>query len=167
MFLQNRESGDRSRGGGSGGDFQRSDSSPGSRPSSVLPDLLTSSPGQRQDKTTSEEVRYIFFHEKKMYINIHFFPFSFYIFFFFIFSIYMYTRMCKISTHSDSFHNVQMLSINGDLIDCPMIADFFVLLFIVNVFHACPYDLFHTTYYIISIRKYLHKHDSHHHQEIL
>lgn len=55
--LQNRE-GDRSRGGG-GGDFQRSDSSPGSRPSSVLPDLLTSSPGQRQDKSTSEEVRFI------------------------------------------------------------------------------------------------------------
>ncbi|KAL6439249.1 hypothetical protein ACFW04_003861 [Cataglyphis niger] len=50
---QNRE-GDRSRGGG---DFQRSDSSPGSRPSSVLPDLLTSSPGQRQDKSTSEEYR--------------------------------------------------------------------------------------------------------------
>ncbi|XP_043592551.1 serine/threonine-protein kinase mig-15 isoform X7 [Bombus pyrosoma] len=55
IVTQNRESGDRSRGGGSGGDFQRSDSSPGSRPSSVLPDLLTSSPGQRQDKTTSEE----------------------------------------------------------------------------------------------------------------
>lgn len=54
--LQNRE-GDRSR---SGGDFQRSDSSPGSRPSSVLPDLLTSSPGQRQDKSTSEEVRFIY-----------------------------------------------------------------------------------------------------------
>jgi len=54
-LLQNRE-GDRSRSGG-GGDFQRSDSSPGSRPSSVLPDLLTSSPGQRQDKSTSEEVR--------------------------------------------------------------------------------------------------------------
>jgi len=54
--LQNREGGDRSRSGG-GGDFQRSDSSPGSRPSSVLPDLLTSSPGQRQDKSTSEEVR--------------------------------------------------------------------------------------------------------------
>ncbi|KYM82990.1 Serine/threonine-protein kinase mig-15 [Atta colombica] len=43
LGLQNREGGDRSRGGGSG-DFQRSDSSPGSRPSSVLPDLLTSSP---------------------------------------------------------------------------------------------------------------------------
>lgn len=55
VMKRNRESGDRSRGGGSGGDFQRSDSSPGSRPSSVLPDLLTSSPGQRQDKTTSEE----------------------------------------------------------------------------------------------------------------
>jgi len=55
-LLQNREGGDRSRSGG-GGDFQRSDSSPGSRPSSVLPDLLTSSPGQRQDKSTSEEVR--------------------------------------------------------------------------------------------------------------
>lgn len=55
--LQNREGGDRSRSGG-GGDFQRSDSSPGSRPSSVLPDLLTSSPGQRQDKSTSEEVRF-------------------------------------------------------------------------------------------------------------
>ncbi|XP_014479197.1 PREDICTED: serine/threonine-protein kinase mig-15 isoform X11 [Dinoponera quadriceps] len=52
----NREGGDRSRSGG-GGDFQRSDSSPGSRPSSVLPDLLTSSPGQRQDKSTSEEYR--------------------------------------------------------------------------------------------------------------
>ncbi|OAD56287.1 Serine/threonine-protein kinase mig-15, partial [Eufriesea mexicana] len=57
IVTQNREGGDRSRGGGSGGDFQRSDSSPGSRPSSVLPDLLTSSPGQRQDKTTSEEYR--------------------------------------------------------------------------------------------------------------
>ncbi|XP_011876121.1 PREDICTED: serine/threonine-protein kinase mig-15 isoform X10 [Vollenhovia emeryi] len=53
VMKRNRE-GDRSRGGG-GGDFQRSDSSPGSRPSSVLPDLLTSSPGQRQDKSTSEE----------------------------------------------------------------------------------------------------------------
>lgn len=53
--LQNREGGSR----GGGGDFQRSDSSPGSRPSSVLPDLLTSSPGQRQDKSTSEEVRFI------------------------------------------------------------------------------------------------------------
>ncbi|XP_072765582.1 serine/threonine-protein kinase mig-15 isoform X8 [Anoplolepis gracilipes] len=53
IVTQNRE-GDRSR---SGGDFQRSDSSPGSRPSSVLPDLLTSSPGQRQDKSTSEEYR--------------------------------------------------------------------------------------------------------------
>ncbi|XP_070170510.1 serine/threonine-protein kinase mig-15 isoform X7 [Polyergus mexicanus] len=53
IVTQNRE-GDRSRGGG---DFQRSDSSPGSRPSSVLPDLLTSSPGQRQDKSTSEEYR--------------------------------------------------------------------------------------------------------------
>ncbi|KAK9310570.1 hypothetical protein QLX08_000135 [Tetragonisca angustula] len=57
VMKRNRESGDRSRGGGSGSDFQRSDSSPGSRPSSVLPDLLTSSPGQRQDKTTSEEYR--------------------------------------------------------------------------------------------------------------
>lgn len=57
VMKRNRESGDRSRSGGSGGDFQRSDSSPGSRPSSVLPDLLTSSPGQRQDKTTSEEYR--------------------------------------------------------------------------------------------------------------
>ncbi|XP_017876620.1 serine/threonine-protein kinase mig-15 isoform X11 [Ceratina calcarata] len=56
VMKRNRE-GDRSRGGGSGGDFQRSDSSPGSRPSSVLPDLLTSSPGQRQDKSTSEEYR--------------------------------------------------------------------------------------------------------------
>ncbi|KAF7385301.1 hypothetical protein HZH68_013731 [Vespula germanica] len=55
---QNREGGDRPRGGGGGGgEFQRSDSSPGSRPSSVLPDLLTSSPGQRQDKSTSEEYR--------------------------------------------------------------------------------------------------------------
>ncbi|XP_018399812.1 PREDICTED: serine/threonine-protein kinase mig-15 isoform X9 [Cyphomyrmex costatus] len=54
VMKRNREGGDRSRGGG-GGDFQRSDSSPGSRPSSVLPDLLTSSPGQRQDKSTSEE----------------------------------------------------------------------------------------------------------------
>ncbi|XP_024891182.1 serine/threonine-protein kinase mig-15 isoform X10 [Temnothorax curvispinosus] len=53
VMKRNRE-GDRSRGGG---DFQRSDSSPGSRPSSVLPDLLTSSPGQRQDKSTSEEYR--------------------------------------------------------------------------------------------------------------
>ncbi|KAL0106597.1 hypothetical protein PUN28_016352 [Cardiocondyla obscurior] len=52
VMKRNRE-GDRSRSGG--GDFQRSDSSPGSRPSSVLPDLLTSSPGQRQDKSTSEE----------------------------------------------------------------------------------------------------------------
>lgn len=59
FLLQNREGGDRPRGGGGGGgEFQRSDSSPGSRPSSVLPDLLTSSPGQRQDKSTSEEVRY-------------------------------------------------------------------------------------------------------------
>ncbi|XP_076247699.1 serine/threonine-protein kinase msn isoform X3 [Calliopsis andreniformis] len=57
IVTQNRESGDRPRGGGSGGDFQRSDSSPGSRPSSVLPDLLTSSPSQRQDKSTSEEYR--------------------------------------------------------------------------------------------------------------
>ncbi|XP_012540731.1 serine/threonine-protein kinase mig-15 isoform X9 [Monomorium pharaonis] len=56
IVIQNREGGDRSRGGG-GSDFQRSDSSPGSRPSSVLPDLLTSSPGQRQDKSTSEEYR--------------------------------------------------------------------------------------------------------------
>ncbi|XP_011050584.1 PREDICTED: serine/threonine-protein kinase mig-15 isoform X10 [Acromyrmex echinatior] len=56
VMKRNREGGDRSRGGGSG-DFQRSDSSPGSRPSSVLPDLLTSSPGQRQDKSTSEEYR--------------------------------------------------------------------------------------------------------------
>ncbi|XP_012540733.1 serine/threonine-protein kinase mig-15 isoform X12 [Monomorium pharaonis] len=54
VMKRNREGGDRSRGGG-GSDFQRSDSSPGSRPSSVLPDLLTSSPGQRQDKSTSEE----------------------------------------------------------------------------------------------------------------
>ncbi|XP_020283504.1 serine/threonine-protein kinase mig-15 isoform X11 [Pseudomyrmex gracilis] len=54
VMKRNREGGDRSRSGG-GGDFQRSDSSPGSRPSSVLPDLLTSSPGQRQDKSTSEE----------------------------------------------------------------------------------------------------------------
>ncbi|XP_043259710.1 serine/threonine-protein kinase mig-15 isoform X5 [Colletes gigas] len=56
IVTQNREGGDRPRGGG-GGDFQRSDSSPGSRPSSVLPDLLTSSPSQRQDKSTSEEYR--------------------------------------------------------------------------------------------------------------
>ncbi|XP_046832971.1 serine/threonine-protein kinase mig-15 isoform X6 [Vespa crabro] len=56
VVTQNREGGDRPRGGGGGGgEFQRSDSSPGSRPSSVLPDLLTSSPGQRQDKSTSEE----------------------------------------------------------------------------------------------------------------
>ncbi|KAG7205561.1 hypothetical protein KM043_007535 [Ampulex compressa] len=55
IVTQNREGGDRPRGGGGAGDFQRSDSSPGSRPSSVLPDLLTSSPGQRQDKSTSEE----------------------------------------------------------------------------------------------------------------
>ncbi|XP_078040463.1 serine/threonine-protein kinase msn isoform X9 [Augochlora pura] len=57
IVTQNREGGDRPRGGGGGGDFQRSDSSPGSRPSSVLPDLLTSSPSQRQDKSTSEEYR--------------------------------------------------------------------------------------------------------------
>ena len=57
--LQSREGGDRRGGGGGGGEFQRSDSSPGSRPSSVLPDLLTSSPGQRQDKSTSEEVRHL------------------------------------------------------------------------------------------------------------
>ncbi|XP_015438887.1 PREDICTED: serine/threonine-protein kinase mig-15 [Dufourea novaeangliae] len=57
IVTQNRESGDRPRGGGGGGDFQRSDSSPGSRPSSVLPDLLTSSPSQRHDKSTSEEYR--------------------------------------------------------------------------------------------------------------
>ncbi|XP_015180708.1 PREDICTED: serine/threonine-protein kinase mig-15 isoform X13 [Polistes dominula] len=55
VMKRNREGGDRARGGGGGGEFQRSDSSPGSRPSSVLPDLLTSSPGQRQDKSTSEE----------------------------------------------------------------------------------------------------------------
>ncbi|XP_076662423.1 serine/threonine-protein kinase msn isoform X11 [Halictus rubicundus] len=55
VMKRNREGGDRPRGGGGGGDFQRSDSSPGSRPSSVLPDLLTSSPSQRQDKSTSEE----------------------------------------------------------------------------------------------------------------
>ncbi|KAK2576176.1 hypothetical protein KPH14_007495 [Odynerus spinipes] len=56
VVTQNREGGERPRGGGGGGgEFQRSDSSPGSRPSSVLPDLLTSSPGQRQDKSTSEE----------------------------------------------------------------------------------------------------------------
>ncbi|XP_046832985.1 serine/threonine-protein kinase mig-15 isoform X19 [Vespa crabro] len=56
VMKRNREGGDRPRGGGGGGgEFQRSDSSPGSRPSSVLPDLLTSSPGQRQDKSTSEE----------------------------------------------------------------------------------------------------------------
>ncbi|XP_015108987.1 misshapen-like kinase 1 isoform X8 [Diachasma alloeum] len=54
VITQNRD-GERGRSGGS--DFQRSDSSPGSRPSSVLPDLLTSSPGQRQDKSTSEEYR--------------------------------------------------------------------------------------------------------------
>nr|XP_031830843.1 serine/threonine-protein kinase mig-15 isoform X4 [Nomia melanderi] len=57
IVTQNREGGDRPRGGGGGSDFQRSDSSPGSRPSSVLPDLLTSSPSQRQDKSTSEEYR--------------------------------------------------------------------------------------------------------------
>ncbi|XP_076686368.1 serine/threonine-protein kinase msn isoform X10 [Andrena cerasifolii] len=57
VMKRNRDGGDRPRGGGSGGDFQRSDSSPGSRPSSVLPDLLTSSPSQRQDKSTSEEYR--------------------------------------------------------------------------------------------------------------
>ncbi|XP_076662424.1 serine/threonine-protein kinase msn isoform X12 [Halictus rubicundus] len=57
VMKRNREGGDRPRGGGGGGDFQRSDSSPGSRPSSVLPDLLTSSPSQRQDKSTSEEYR--------------------------------------------------------------------------------------------------------------
>ncbi|XP_057326931.1 serine/threonine-protein kinase mig-15 isoform X12 [Microplitis mediator] len=52
VMKRNREG---ERGRSSGGEFQRSDSSPGSRPSSVLPDLLTSSPGQRQDKSTSEE----------------------------------------------------------------------------------------------------------------
>ncbi|XP_012135429.1 serine/threonine-protein kinase msn isoform X10 [Megachile rotundata] len=57
VMKRNRESSDRPRGAGGGADFQRSDSSPGSRPSSVLPDLLTSSPGQRQDKSTSEEYR--------------------------------------------------------------------------------------------------------------
>ncbi|XP_031830849.1 serine/threonine-protein kinase msn isoform X17 [Nomia melanderi] len=57
VMKRNREGGDRPRGGGGGSDFQRSDSSPGSRPSSVLPDLLTSSPSQRQDKSTSEEYR--------------------------------------------------------------------------------------------------------------
>ncbi|XP_034934818.1 serine/threonine-protein kinase mig-15 isoform X3 [Chelonus insularis] len=56
VITQNREGGERARSSG-GGDFQRSDSSPGSRPSSVLPDLLTSSPGQRQDKSNSEEYR--------------------------------------------------------------------------------------------------------------
>ncbi|XP_044012521.1 serine/threonine-protein kinase mig-15 isoform X4 [Aphidius gifuensis] len=56
VLTQNREGGERGRSGG-GSEFQRSDSSPGSRPSSVLPDLLTSSPGQRQDKSTSEEYR--------------------------------------------------------------------------------------------------------------
>ncbi|XP_034934828.1 serine/threonine-protein kinase mig-15 isoform X13 [Chelonus insularis] len=54
VMKRNREGGERARSSG-GGDFQRSDSSPGSRPSSVLPDLLTSSPGQRQDKSNSEE----------------------------------------------------------------------------------------------------------------
>lgn len=68
--LQNRDGGDRARSSG-GGDFQRSDSSPGSRPSSVLPDLLTSSPGQRQDKSTSEEVRHLKF------ILIYIFSFQF------------------------------------------------------------------------------------------
>ncbi|XP_012262332.1 serine/threonine-protein kinase mig-15 isoform X11 [Athalia rosae] len=52
LVIQRSREGDRR-----GGEFQRSDSSPGSRPSSVLPDLLTSSPGQRQDKSTSEEYR--------------------------------------------------------------------------------------------------------------
>ncbi|XP_044012535.1 serine/threonine-protein kinase mig-15 isoform X17 [Aphidius gifuensis] len=56
VMKRNREGGERGRSGG-GSEFQRSDSSPGSRPSSVLPDLLTSSPGQRQDKSTSEEYR--------------------------------------------------------------------------------------------------------------
>ncbi|XP_034934829.1 serine/threonine-protein kinase mig-15 isoform X14 [Chelonus insularis] len=56
VMKRNREGGERARSSG-GGDFQRSDSSPGSRPSSVLPDLLTSSPGQRQDKSNSEEYR--------------------------------------------------------------------------------------------------------------
>lgn len=67
--MQNREGGERGRSGG-GSEFQRSDSSPGSRPSSVLPDLLTSSPGQRQDKSTSEEVRHLrvfYFKRKKKY----------------------------------------------------------------------------------------------------
>lgn len=68
--LQNRE-GDRSRGGG---DFQRSDSSPGSRPSSVLPDLLTSSPGQRQDKSTSEEVRFIYMYSMFFFFVLYIDP---------------------------------------------------------------------------------------------
>ncbi|XP_063990242.1 serine/threonine-protein kinase mig-15 isoform X10 [Diachasmimorpha longicaudata] len=55
LVMKRNRDGERGRSGGS--DFQRSDSSPGSRPSSVLPDLLTSSPGQRQDKSTSEEYR--------------------------------------------------------------------------------------------------------------
>ncbi|XP_011495967.1 PREDICTED: misshapen-like kinase 1 [Ceratosolen solmsi marchali] len=55
VMKRNRE--DRSRiAGTTSGDFQRLDS-PGSRTSSVLPDLLTSSPGQRQDKTISDEYR--------------------------------------------------------------------------------------------------------------
>ncbi|XP_043478362.1 traf2 and NCK-interacting protein kinase isoform X2 [Leptopilina heterotoma] len=53
VMKRNREA-DRMR---AGSDFQRSESSPGSRPCSVLPDLLTSSPSQRQDKSTSEEYR--------------------------------------------------------------------------------------------------------------
>lgn len=53
-----------------GSDFQRSESSPGSRPCSVLPDLLTSSPSQRQDKSTSEEV--IFFNFIKTCFKFHF-----------------------------------------------------------------------------------------------
>jgi serine/threonine protein kinase len=56
VMKRNREV-DRSRiAGTASGDFQRLDS-PGSRTSSVLPDLLTSSPGQRQDKTISDEYR--------------------------------------------------------------------------------------------------------------
>ncbi|XP_014214502.1 misshapen-like kinase 1 [Copidosoma floridanum] len=59
LVMKRREASERGRGGVTGttsGDFQRLDS-PGSRTSSVLPDLLTSSPGQRQDKSISDEYR--------------------------------------------------------------------------------------------------------------
>ncbi|XP_058799974.1 mitogen-activated protein kinase kinase kinase kinase 4 [Phymastichus coffea] len=57
VMKRNREErSGRVAGGTASSDFQRLDS-PGSRTSSVLPDLLTSSPGQRQDKSISDEYR--------------------------------------------------------------------------------------------------------------